>query len=85
LFIVTGSLSIKSIDDTRVVLTKHGGYDVPFCRKLEEGEGSSQVFDKTLLKKIEDIENLSDEGKKQVYDLIDMALGYHKTKQNFTK
>ncbi|MFO7867864.1 MAG: helix-turn-helix transcriptional regulator [Bacteroidales bacterium] len=47
--------------------------------------GSNQVFDKALLKKIEDIENLSDEGKKQVYDLIDMALGYHKTKQNFSK
>lgn len=45
--------------------------------------GSNQVFDKKLLKKIQDIENLSEEGKKQVYELIDMALGYHKTKQNF--
>jgi len=46
---------------------------------------SNKVFDKALLKKIEDIENLSGEGKKQVYDLIDMALGYHKTKANFSK
>lgn len=45
--------------------------------------GSNQVFDKKLLKKIQDIENLSEEGKKQVYELIDMALGYHKTKENF--
>lgn len=47
--------------------------------------GTDKVFDKKLLKKIEEIENLSSEGKKQVYELIDMALGYHKTKQNFAE
>jgi transcriptional regulator with XRE-family HTH domain len=46
--------------------------------------GTTQILDKELLKKIQDIEKLSDEGKKQVYDLIDMALGYHKTKQTFS-
>ena len=43
--------------------------------------GSDKIFDKEILKKIEDIESLSEDDKKQVYDLIDMALGYHKTKQ----
>jgi len=46
--------------------------------------GQAQVFDKKLIQKIQDIENLSQEAKKQVYDLLDMALGYHKTKQNFS-
>lgn len=46
--------------------------------------GSDQIFDKKLLKKIQDIESLSEEDKKQVYELIDMALGYHKTKQTFS-
>ena len=46
--------------------------------------GSDQIFDKKLLQKIQDIESLSDEDKKQVYELIDMALGYHNTKQTFS-
>jgi transcriptional regulator with XRE-family HTH domain len=46
--------------------------------------GSDQILDKALVEKIQDIEKLSAEGKKQVYDLIDMALGYHKTKQTFS-
>ena len=45
--------------------------------------GSNTIFDKDLLKKIEDIENLSKEDKQQVYYVIDMALSYHKTKQTF--
>lgn len=46
--------------------------------------GSDKIFDKDLLKKIQDIENLSEEDKKQVYNVLDMAIGYHKTKQAFT-
>jgi transcriptional regulator with XRE-family HTH domain len=47
--------------------------------------GTDKVFDKALLKKIEEIESLSAEDKTKVYELIDMALGYHKTKQAFSK
>jgi transcriptional regulator with XRE-family HTH domain len=47
--------------------------------------GTDKVFDKALLKKIEEIESLSAEDKTKVYELIDMALGYHKTKQTFSK
>ena len=46
--------------------------------------GSNQIFDKELLKKIEDIESLPEEDKKQVYYVLDMALSYHKTKQTFS-
>jgi len=46
--------------------------------------GSDQIFDKKLLQKIQDIESLSDKDKKQVYELIDMALGYHMIKQTFS-
>ena len=47
--------------------------------------GSNTIFDKDLLKKIEDIENLSEEDRQQVYYVLDMALSYHKTKQAFVK
>jgi transcriptional regulator with XRE-family HTH domain len=46
--------------------------------------GSDQIFDQKLLEKIQDIESLSEEDKQKVYELIDMALGYHKTKQTFS-
>jgi len=46
--------------------------------------GSRQIFDKELIKKIENIEKLSEEDKKQIYYVIDMALNYHNTKQLFT-
>ena len=42
--------------------------------------GSNKIFDKDLL---EDIENLSEEDRQQVYYVLDMALSYHKTKQDF--
>lgn len=45
--------------------------------------GSNKIFDKDLLKKIEDIESLSEEDRQQVYYVLDMALSYHKTKQAF--
>ena len=45
--------------------------------------GSNMIFDKELLRKIEDIENLNEQDKQQVYYVIDMALSYHKTKQTF--
>ncbi len=40
-------------------------------------------MDKKLLKRFEDIEALTDEGKQQVYTLIDMAITYNKTKQAY--
>ena len=45
--------------------------------------GSNKISDKDLLKKIEDIENVSEEDRQQVYYVLDMALSYHATKQTF--
>ena len=36
--------------------------------------GSNMIYDKELLRKIEDIENLDEEDKQQAYYVIDMAL-----------
>ena len=47
------------------------------------GGAGNVILDKNLLKKMQDIELLKEEDKKQVYYLIDMALSYHKTKQAF--
>jgi transcriptional regulator with XRE-family HTH domain len=46
--------------------------------------GSDQLrLDKKLLKRFEDIEALSEEGKQQMYTFIDMSITYNKTKQAF--
>lgn len=47
------------------------------------GSSSNMVFDKKLIKRIEDIESLPEEEKKKIYELIDMALTYNKTKKAF--
>lgn len=47
------------------------------------GGSDQMILDKSLLNKMKDIERLSEEDKKQVYYMIDMALSYHKTKQTF--
>ncbi|TAD93812.1 MAG: XRE family transcriptional regulator [Bacteroidetes bacterium] len=48
--------------------------------------GSDQLrLDKKLLKRFEDIEAPTEEGKQQVYILIDMAITYNKTKQAFAQ
>ena len=49
------------------------------------GSSSKTVFDKKLLKRIEDIESLPADEKIKVYDLIDMALTYNKTKKAYSK
>ncbi len=51
--------------------------------RSNEFQSATIILDKTLLEKMKDIENLSDEDKKQVYYVIDMALSYHKTKRAF--
>lgn len=45
------------------------------------GNSDKVVFDKKLMKRIEDIEALPAEEKNIVYRIIDMALAYHKTKR----
>ena len=47
------------------------------------GHSDKMVFDKKLMKRMEDIEALPAEEKNIVYRVIDMALVYHKTKKAF--
>ncbi|WP_025744104.1 helix-turn-helix domain-containing protein [Aquimarina pacifica] len=39
------------------------------------------VIDKKLFQKIKDIESFTEEEKTKIYDLLDMAVGYHKAKK----
>ena len=42
------------------------------------------IMDKQPLQKIKDIESFSDEEKVKVYELIDMAISYPKTKKAYS-
>jgi transcriptional regulator with XRE-family HTH domain len=46
--------------------------------------GDDMIMDKELLQKIKDIESFTDEEKTKIYDLIDMAISYNKTKKVFS-
>ncbi|WP_282079682.1 hypothetical protein [Aquimarina algiphila] len=41
-------------------------------------------MDKELLQKIKDIESFTEEEKAKIYDIIDMAIGYHKGKKAYS-
>ncbi len=45
--------------------------------------GQDLVIDKELLQKIKDIESFTEEEKTKIYDLLDMAIGYHKGKKAY--
>ncbi len=45
--------------------------------------GDDSIMDKQLLEKIKDIERFDDEERTKIYDLIDMAISYHKTKKAY--
>ena len=47
------------------------------------GQSDKMIYDKKLLKRMEDIEALPSEEKNIVYQVIDMALAYSKTKKAF--
>ena len=47
------------------------------------GQSDKMIFYKKLMKRMEDIEELSSEEKNVVYQVIDMALAYSKTKKAF--
>lgn len=41
------------------------------------------IIDKELLQKIKEIESFTEKEKTKIYDLIDMSIGYHKTKKAY--
>ncbi len=46
--------------------------------------GEDMIMDKKLLQKIKDIESFTEDEKIKIYDLIDMAISYNKTKKAFS-
>ncbi len=46
--------------------------------------GDNTIIDKELLQKIKDIESFTEEEKIKIYDLLDMAIGYHKGKKAYS-
>lgn len=44
----------------------------------------NKIMDKKLLQKIKEIESFTKDGKTKIYDLIDMAISYHKTKKAYS-
>ena len=48
------------------------------------GEGQLSTYDKEVLKRIEDIENLDQETRKNLFFLIDNVIQNYKTKQAFS-
>ena len=56
-------------------------FDVSIDYLAEEGQFST--YDKEVLKRIEDISNLSDDKKKYVFDFIDMCLRDDKTQKAY--
>lgn len=46
--------------------------------------GDDVIMDKKLLQKIKDIESFTENEKAKIYELIDMAISYHKTKKAYS-
>ena len=70
---------IKPAIDTAKSIADALGVTIDF---LIDGQGV--VMDKKLLQKIKDIESFDQEEKNKIYDLIDMAISYHKTKKAYS-
>lgn len=70
---------IKPAIDTAKTIADTLGVTVDFLIS-----GEAMIMDKKLLQKIKDIESFSQEEKIKVYELIDMAISYHKTKKAYS-
>ena len=47
------------------------------------GEGANATYDKEMVKRLDDIENLPKEEKKRIFEYIDLIIRDHKTKTAF--
>ncbi len=70
---------IKPAIDTAKAIADALGVTVDFLLG-----GDDTIMDRDLLEKIKDIERFSEEEKNKIYDLIDMAISYHKTKKAYS-
>lgn len=71
---------IKPAIDTAKAIADALGVTVDFLLG-----GDDTVMDKELLQKMKDIESFTEEERLKIYDLMDMAISYHKTKKAYSK
>ena len=71
---------IKPAIDTAKAIADSLGVTVDFLLG-----GDNTVMNKELLQKMKDIESFTEEERIKIYDLIDMAISYHKTKKAYSK
>lgn len=71
---------IKPAIDTAKAIADALGVTVDFLLG-----GDDTVMNKELLQKMKDIESFTEPERLKIYDLIDMAISYHKTKKAYTK
>ncbi len=74
-----GSREIKPAIDTAKSIADALGVTIDFLLG-----GDDMIMDKKLFQKIKDIESFDKEEKTKIYDLIDMAISYHKTKKAYS-
>jgi len=70
---------IKPAIDTAKNIADALGVTIDFLLGADD-----MIMDKQLLKKIKDIESFTKEEKIKIYDLMDMAISYHKTKKAYS-
>lgn len=71
---------IKPAIDTAKAIADALGVTVDFLLG-----GDDTVMNKELLQKMKDIESFTEDERLKIYDLIDMAISYHKTKKAYSK
>ncbi len=71
---------IKPAIDTAKAIADELGVTVDFLLG-----GDDTIMDKELLQKVRDIESFTEAERTKIYELIDMAISYHKTKKAYSK
>ncbi|WP_112378540.1 helix-turn-helix domain-containing protein [Flagellimonas maritima] len=71
---------IKPSIDTAKAIADELGVTVDFLLG-----GDDTIMDKELLQKVRDIESFTEGERTKIYELIDMAISYHKTKKAYSK
>ena len=70
---------IKPAIDTAKNIADALGVTIDFLLGADD-----MIIDKKLLQKIKDIESFTEDEKTKIYDLMDMAISYHKTKKAYS-
>lgn len=70
---------IKPAIDTAKNIADALGVTIDFLLGADD-----MIMDKKLLQKIKDIETFNEDEKNKIYDLMDMAISYHKTKKAYS-